>query len=94
MANDAIKLDQIPIWHDQKDKYKELENFICVLEEGCSFGELAMAPHSVELVNGRNRNYSAISLSNSLVVSFPRSEFDRVVLKKEREIIESRRVFL
>ena len=44
MANDAIKLDQIPIWHDQKDKYKELENFICVLEEGCSFGELAMAP--------------------------------------------------
>ena len=31
---------------------------------------------------------------NSLIISFPKSEFDRVVMKKEKEIIENRRVFL
>jgi hypothetical protein len=37
-----VDLDEVPTWHDQKEKHKALENFICVLEHGHSFGELAM----------------------------------------------------
>ena len=42
MTNASVSVEDVPIWHDQKDKYKVLETFLCVLEEGCGFGELAM----------------------------------------------------
>jgi hypothetical protein len=45
---EEVDLEGAPTWHDSKDNnYDSLESFLGVLDEGCSFGELAMQPKTI-----------------------------------------------
>jgi hypothetical protein len=55
-----LDVDEIPMWHDVKDKYAPLETYLGSLDEGCAFGELAMVDDGKNITQ-RKRNYSAIA---------------------------------
>lgn len=59
----AAQVDEIPIWHDCKNKYEQLENFIGIIGEGAGFGELCMQSGSKN-----TRHFSAIAMQQVLML--------------------------
>jgi len=95
MSHGSCNIDEVPCWHDIKKDYESMENFLGVLDEGCAFGEYAMQNDGREKCpEKRVRSFSAIAMQNTLVISFSRSEWDKVISKKLRDIMELKRQFL
>jgi len=83
MMGGSCDVEEVPTWHDQKKDYERLENSLGILDEGCAFGEIAMQNDGKEKYpERRTRSFSAIAMQNTLVISFSRAEFDKVVNKK------------
>jgi len=66
-AQQVMNQEHIPIWHDVRNSYEPLETLIGELNSGCGFGELAMNLDGKDL-DQRKRNYSAVALSNCIIV--------------------------
>ena len=44
--------------------------------------------------NERTRGYSAVALANSVIIQFSRAELEKIILKKEGDILATKRYFL
>jgi len=95
MEGGACNIDEVPCWHDIKKDYESMENFLGVLDEGCAFGEYAMQNDGREKCpEKRVRAFSAIAMQSTLVISFSRTEWDKIIKARNRFITDNKKNYL